>query len=47
MRKAIGPFDRKHAAMQFFESQILSRCSLEAIQIGVIQRQTATSILMH
>ena len=47
MREAIGPFDREHAAMQFLESQIVGRGTLEAIQVGVIQRQAAAAIFMN
>ncbi len=47
MREAIGPLDRQHAAMKFFQPQIVGRCPLQAIQIDVIQRQPSTSIFVH
>ena len=47
MREAIRPLYREHATVQFFESQIVGRCSFQAIQIGVIEDQPSASILMH
>ena len=47
MRKAIGPFDRQHTAVQFFEPQIVGSGPFQAIQVDVVQRQSATAVLVY
>jgi len=48
MREAIGPLDRENTIphAQLLQSQISGRRPFEAIQIGVIQRQTSATVFV-
>src|SRR4029453_110653 len=46
MREAIRPLDREDSPMQFLETKIVSGSPFEAIEIGVIQRQATTRVLV-